>query len=1153
MAISSSSSRHKKPVRTKWRSTKVMNMHDLARDDDFLSHLLVEKLGTDNVPLLVHKMDPSRRLPKTNPNDLMAIIRRLVTAKGSSSAAIHHAVDRLLELPSVRYFTKGFTEREVNSFATFVLPLSSHFPLRCSPASTPFQQYSHASRYMELYLPTGSIEIAHTQRYSHRTGKSELCILATRPLAPGNVLSELKGSMADLSEADELELKRTDRRNSHGGIRRDFSVIHSKQLKKNHLFLGPARFVNHDCDNNCELFREGRYITFRVVKPVAVGEEVTAHYGDGYFGRGNRDCLCETCERRGVGGYGPPLQLSDDGRSDESSDVELPDRDGDEEPVVNVNERRTRRGVYAVLKESDAEPAEDLDPADTESATPGGETPRAIDLVLEVEAPETEPDAVSSGLTSLPPSRASLVPPVAIGGLATPDPDTASAASTSTLHRLPSIKPGGPSTSTSPAPSAARSVTPAFEPIITTRLQKKARALQQQQQLVTPPLSEDTVSIAESASAPAHSTRSASRGKGKGVATVQPERVLRGRSALRGGSIGAPPSSKSTSKAKTKVTEDVARDKGKGKAPAQEELDTDKTNASDLAVPTCVTCLSVLPIIALDRTIVYGDFDNATGKGKKEKRECPRCLRHYAIYELPWPRRTATQAASVPTPRESTPAEPAPRPNTHKLLHAVGKKLATASVTTSAPPPTTKRKRAVSPPAVASAHKRRKTFGSASLSTGHTRELIRKGWSRSGRKHLPSAKAREIGPAHSQKRPRGRPRLHPLPTSHARPSSSTSASVPPAAATASAPPALDFNPSDLSLSPDSRTAKSRAVDDQPRENNGRFGKKATTNGKFRRRIVPPPVLRRTRAQRAEGRAEAQREAAASASASAPANAENGTATAVKRERDHEHDTIGADRVEVSPKRPRVLSSGAPTQYFTPNPMSFARKKWAPAQPPPPPTHHLRSLGSLSRPDSDIPLPRPPASATHLSPPPLLADGDDPGDESDGSGSDDGYLPVTPENLPGPEPEAEQGGDAGAESEDNEPFLSGAATIHPLPTLWKPSPFAFAARRWASQESSSGRQERDRDRMRFFRAYNSEQPFSFPGPRPAIGRDTGTGTVASAGVGNASTSAGISARSGSAGGSIARTEWIQVNGTTEQFRKWDTYEVDSASVSEEEVC
>jgi hypothetical protein len=181
MAISSHiSSRHKKPARTKWRSTKVMKVQDLARDDDFLSHLLVEKLGTGDIPLLVHKMDPSRRLPKTSPQDLMAIIRRvrfiflsllllaslhhfitlinafssprqLVSVKGSSVSAIHDAVDYLLEfvfsrlsplfpsqislrakfrLPSVRYFTKGFTEREINSFATFVSPSPSCAPLR---------------------------------------------------------------------------------------------------------------------------------------------------------------------------------------------------------------------------------------------------------------------------------------------------------------------------------------------------------------------------------------------------------------------------------------------------------------------------------------------------------------------------------------------------------------------------------------------------------------------------------------------------------------------------------------------------------------------------------------------------------------------------------------------------------------------------------------------------------------------------------------------------------------------------------------------------------------------------------------------------------------------------------------------------------------
>ncbi|KAI0278485.1 hypothetical protein BGY98DRAFT_533986 [Russula aff. rugulosa BPL654] len=555
MAISSHlSSRHKKPARTKWRSTKVMKVQDLARDDDFLSHLLVEKLGTGDIPLLVHKMDPSRRLPKTSPQDLMAIIQRLVTVKGSSVTAIHDAVDRLLELPSVRYFIKGFTEREINSFATFVSP-----NILCATLLTtanPFLKYSHASRYMELYLPTGSIEIAHTQRYSHFTGKSELCILATRALAPGSVLSELKGSMADLTETDEVELKRTDRRNSQGGSRRDFSVIHSKQLKKNHLFLGPARFVNHDCDNNCELFREGRYITFRVVKPIAVGEEVTAHYGDGYFGRGNRDCLCETCEKR----------------------------DGDE-PAVNVNERRTRRGVYAVLKESDGEQAEDTE-AEPESTTLGGEDPCAIDLALEVEAAETEPDAMSIGPNSIPPSRSSLIPPLTIGGLATPEPDSASAASGSALPRHRSIKPGELSASGSPAPSVARSVTPTpvFKPIITTRLQKKARELQQQQQqLVTPPLSEDTASVAESASAPARYTRSASRGKGKAVAT-EIDRVLRGRPALRSGSVASLPVSASASafKQKTKAVEDSARDKDKGKVYCQSSRSTERSSMAIL-------------------------------------------------------------------------------------------------------------------------------------------------------------------------------------------------------------------------------------------------------------------------------------------------------------------------------------------------------------------------------------------------------------------------------------------------------------------------------------------------------------------------------------------------------------------------------------------
>ena len=152
---------------------------------------------------------------------------------------------RLLRGFHTCYYT-GFHPSGTTSQATRTsvsTPLPRTQPAQTSRDSSPNPLYSHASRYLELYLPNGSIEIAHTSRYAHATGKSELCILATRPLAPGTVITELKGSMADLTDEEDRELKCATA-TGQSGIRRDFSVIHSKQLKKNHLFLGPARFVN---------------------------------------------------------------------------------------------------------------------------------------------------------------------------------------------------------------------------------------------------------------------------------------------------------------------------------------------------------------------------------------------------------------------------------------------------------------------------------------------------------------------------------------------------------------------------------------------------------------------------------------------------------------------------------------------------------------------------------------------------------------------------------------------------------------------------------------------------------------------------------------------------------------------------------------------
>ncbi|KAI0718987.1 hypothetical protein C8T65DRAFT_716723 [Cerioporus squamosus] len=855
-----------------WRPTKIMNMRDLSRDDDFLSHLLVEKLGTGGFPLVVHKMDPSRRLPKSDPEELMQIVRRLVAFKGPSQTAIRHAVDDLLScvhtptiLPSsprspaytppsinaVRYYLRSYTQKQINAFAT------------------------HASRYFELYLPSGSIEIAHTSRYSHHTGKSELCILATRPLVPGTVISELKGSMADLTEEEDKELKGTDVGQAQGvGIRRDFSVIHSKQLKKNHLFLGPARFVNHDCDHNVELFREGRYITFRVIKHIGVGEEVTAHYGDGYFGRNNRHCLCATCEVNKRGGYAPQNDedISDSGSSpdssssDSESDWTTDHEDDAARAEINVNERRTRRGVYAVL------PDEEQDAADGSDA--------------DVDA---EPDATSE-LTSAP--RSSSTGPAIAGpskhntGLLTPETETLPAES-----RPASVA------------STPRKATPIPAFIIATRAQKaraaseaasvsasivekgkgkeratsSSRSASAVRQLETPPLTSDTGSVADGPS-----LRSSVRLRARGDAASSASRV----STPMPDRKGKAPASAHDS------TADTVDLKGKGKddpelegrslrrrpvipAPVDALMAVAKKpqdgprGVDGKLLPTCMTCYSVLPVISVEDKVVWNGLPEKTGKRgrprKQVNQECPRCMRHYAIYAARWPERMPSVGtpAFVPTPRENRSITPAYL--SHKTLSAVNQKLAHAasgsrSASAARKPPANKRARTADPEEAPAPKRQKVESASASASrlskakvgmSNEARKLLGVRERRSGRARVPSLKMRESEPpskgrgASSAAGPSNAPvstastlsaasSSHsdvPLPTpqtpARERHLRSGGGDVPP-------PPTT---PIVVKSEPGSKlpTPKSLAVASQPRESNGRFGKKATTNGRYMRK------------------------------------------------------------------------------------------------------------------------------------------------------------------------------------------------------------------------------------------------------------------------------------------------------------------------------
>lgn len=62
--------------------------------------------------------------------------------------------------------------------------------------------------------------------------------------------------------------------------RRDFSIVVSSRNKSASLFLGPARFANHDCGANARLMTSGSAgMEIIAVRNIEIGDEITVSYG----------------------------------------------------------------------------------------------------------------------------------------------------------------------------------------------------------------------------------------------------------------------------------------------------------------------------------------------------------------------------------------------------------------------------------------------------------------------------------------------------------------------------------------------------------------------------------------------------------------------------------------------------------------------------------------------------------------------------------------------------------------------------------------------------------------------------------------------------------------------------------------------------------
>lgn len=117
-----------------------------------------------------------------------------------------------------------------------------------------------------------------------------------------------------MTEKEEMELS----------SRTDFSIVISSRRKRPSLFLGPARFANHDCDSNARLATSGPHgINIVARKYIEVGDEITVQYGENYFGEDNCECLCGSCEKAVRNGWDPRGPVLPDSDSDSgNSDVE---------------------------------------------------------------------------------------------------------------------------------------------------------------------------------------------------------------------------------------------------------------------------------------------------------------------------------------------------------------------------------------------------------------------------------------------------------------------------------------------------------------------------------------------------------------------------------------------------------------------------------------------------------------------------------------------------------------------------------------------------------------------------------------------------------------------------------------------------------------
>lgn len=182
--------------------------------------------------------------------------------------------------------------------------------------------------------------MASTNRYTVVT--HEAAVTARRFIKKGEVVKYLCGIQVIMTEEEEDLIKHS---------KRDFSIVISSRNRAASLFLGPARFANHDCGANARLQTAGvAGMEIYAIRNIEIGDEITVSYGmffnsyfmecaltmlagENYFGEDNCECLCKTCEDLCQNGW----------TADEDAETHAPPKLSIEESSEGYSFRRRRR------------------------------------------------------------------------------------------------------------------------------------------------------------------------------------------------------------------------------------------------------------------------------------------------------------------------------------------------------------------------------------------------------------------------------------------------------------------------------------------------------------------------------------------------------------------------------------------------------------------------------------------------------------------------------------------------------------------------------------------------------------------------------------------------------------------------------------------